>query len=117
MAETQAMQDALLTAFTALATHATVFDADPGRTGAVTGEVATARVALVWSAPVSVGAARQVTATAIIPISASSTVNYTGVCASGAVGAADLLDSASTTTFSAGPAPSSYTATIVRSEP
>lgn len=117
MAESQVMQDALLAAFTALATHATVFSADPGRTGAVTGEVATARVALVWSAPVSVGAARQVTATAIIPIGALAAVNYSGVCSGGVVGVANLLDSAITTTFTAGPVASSYTATIVRSEP
>lgn len=117
MAETQAMQDALLAEFTSLAAYGTVFSSDPGRSGSTTPEVATSRVALVWSAPVSVGAAREVTAVAIVPIPAGATVNYSGVCAGSTVLASDLLDSASTDTFTAGPVASTYTATFVRSEP
>lgn len=117
MAETTAMQDALLAQFAAAATHATVFSADPGRTGAATGEVASSRVAITWSAPVSVGAAREITATAVVPIPAGVTVTFGGVCSSSVVGAATVMDSAAVSIFSS-IAPSTYTlSTITRSEP
>jgi hypothetical protein len=117
MAETTAMQDALLAQFAAAATHATVFSTDPGRTGTAVGEVATARVAIAWSAPVSVGAAREIYATAIVNIPTAVTVNYAGVCSSSVVGAATVMDSVAVSTFTS-IAPSTYTlTTITRSEP
>lgn len=114
MAESQTMQDALLATFCASATHGTVFSADPGRTGTVVGEVALSRVALTWGAPVSVGAARTRTATALINVGAGSTVNWAGVCSASTGNT--LLDSSVTTTFTLA-SPFSYTVTFVRSEP
>lgn len=93
---TTAEKNSLATKYGVDATHAALFTADPGTTGAVTGEVtggspAYARKAITWGAA-SNGV---ITATVTFDVPAGTTVTYAAVC--GGLTGANLLDKAAVT--------------------
>src|SRR5512139_1482493 len=88
---TTAERNSLATKYGQDATHAALFTADPGTTGAVTGEVAGGSPAYARK-PITWGAASNgaITASVTFDVPAGVTVAYAGVC-SGLTGA-NLLD-------------------------
>lgn len=90
---TLAQRNALATAYGAAAPFGTLFTADPGTTGTVTGEVtggapAYARKSMAWGA----AAASAITGAPTFDVPAGATVTFFGVTAAGVLATADLRD-------------------------
>lgn len=93
-----AQRNALATAYGTNAPDGTLFTADPGTTGSVTGEVsggspAFARKSMGWGS----ASASAISGTATFDVPASTTVTFFGVTASTTLGTADLRDKVSVT--------------------
>lgn len=88
-----AQRNALATRYGVEAPYGTLFTADPGTTGSVTGEVtggspAFARKAMNWGA----ASASAITGAPVFDVPASTTVTYFGVCVGVTLATADLRD-------------------------
>lgn len=93
---TASLKNTLATSYSGAATHAALFTADPGGTGAVTGEVsggspAYARKAITWGAPAN----GVITATVTFDVPAGTTITFAGVC--GDISGATLRDKGAVT--------------------
>jgi hypothetical protein len=93
-----AQRNAMATAYGVAAPYGTLFTADPGTTGSVTGEVtggapAFARKAMSWGA----AAASAITGTPVFDVPSGTTVTYFGVAVSATLTTADLRDKVAVT--------------------
>lgn len=93
-----AQRNAMATAYGAAAPYGTIFTADPGTSGTVTGEVTGgtptyARKAMSWGA----AASSAVTGAPTFDVPSGTTVTYFGVCVSSTLTTADLRDKAAVT--------------------
>jgi hypothetical protein len=93
-----AQRNAMATAYGVAAPFGTIFTADPGTSGSVTGEVtggspAYARKAMSWGAP----SASAVVGTPVFDVPASTTVTFFGVTVSSTLATADLRDKVAVT--------------------
>lgn len=93
-----AQRNALATAYGTAAPYGTLFTADPGTSGTVTGELtggspAFARKAMSWGA----ASASAITGAPVFDVAAGTTVTYFGVCVSSTLTTADLRDKVAVT--------------------
>jgi hypothetical protein len=93
-----AQRNAMATAYGVAAPYGTLFTADPGTSGTVTGEVtggspAFARKAISWGAASS----SAITGSPVFDIPAGTTVTYAGVAVSSTLTTADLRDKVAVT--------------------
>lgn len=100
---TLAQRNALATAYGSAAPYGCLFTADPGTSGAATGEVtggspAYARKAISWGA----AAASAITGAPVFDVGSGTTVTFAGVAVSNVAGTADVRDKVAITsqTFS-----------------
>lgn len=93
-----ATRNSMASQYGTLAPYGTLFTADPGTSGTVTGEVtggspAFARKAMGWSAP----SASAISGAPVFDVPSGTTVTFFGVCASVTLGTADLKDKVAVT--------------------
>lgn len=93
-----AQRNAMATAYGAAAPYGSIFTADPGTSGSVTGEVtggspAYNRKAISWGA----ASASAISGAPVFDVPAGTTVTHAGVCVSVTPGTADLRDKVAVT--------------------